>query len=98
MVEWLLVVDIRTVEKESMGIYWVPLYEIFVSRGIEFFWLMLGTPKTCPAERLNINDAQWLQQLHSYGLVRASYQPDPCIAKLRAYFRQRDALVLLRVG
>lgn len=52
MVKWLLVVDIRTVEKESMGIYWVPLCEILVSRGIEFFWSMLGTPKTCPAERL----------------------------------------------
>ncbi len=96
MVEWLLAVNITTVAMESTGIYWVPLYEILVAHGIEVFLVNARHAKNVPGRKTDINDAQWLQQLHSYGLVRASFQPDPCIAKLRAYFRQRDVLVRYR--
>ncbi len=52
--------------------------------------------KNVPGRKTDICDAQWLQQLHSYGLVRASFQPDQRIAELRTYFRQRDLLVRYR--
>ena len=94
--EWLLAIDIKTVAMESTGIYWVPLYEILVGRGIEVFLVNSRHAKNVPGRKTDISDSQWLQQLHSYGLVRASFQPDPCIAKLRAYFRQRDILVRYR--
>jgi len=96
MVEWLLALNITTVAMESTGIYWVPLYEILVAHGIEVFLVNARHAKNVPGRKTNINDAQWLQQLHSYGLVRASFQPDPCIARLRAYFRQRDVPVRYR--
>ena len=96
MVEWLLALNITTVAMESTGIDWVPLYEILVAHGIEVFLVNARHAKNVPGRKTDINDAQWLQQLHSYGLVRASFQPDPCIAKLRAYFRQRDVLVRYR--
>lgn len=96
MARWLLAIGITTVAMESTGIYWVPLYEILVGHGIEVFLVNARHAKNVPGRKTDISDAQWLQQLHSYGLVRASFQPDPCIARLRAYFRQRDTLVRYR--
>jgi len=96
MARWLLAIGITTVAMESTGIYWVPLYEILVGHGIEVFLVNARHAKNVPGRKTDISDAQWLQQLHSYGLVRASFQPEPCIAKLRAYFRQRDILVRYR--
>jgi transposase len=96
MAQWLLAIGIKTVAMESTGIYWVPLYEILVAHDIEVFLVNARHAKNVPGRKTDISDAQWLQQLHSYGLVRASFQPDPCIAKLRAYFRQRDILVRYR--
>lgn len=81
---------------ESTGIYRVSLYEMLAAHGIEVFLVNARHAKNVPSRKTDINDAQWLQQLHSYRLVRACFQPDPCIAKLRAYSRQRDVLVRYR--
>ncbi|WP_197148742.1 transposase [Synechococcus sp. CBW1108] len=54
---------------ESTGIYWVPLHEILVAHGIEVFLVNARNAKNVPGRKTDINDAQWLQQLHSYGLV-----------------------------
>lgn len=96
LVEWLLAVGINTVAMESTGIYWVPLYEILVEKGIEVFLVNARHAKNVPGRKTDICDAQWLQQLHSYGLVRASFRPDHVITELRAYIRQRDQLVRYR--
>ena len=96
LVEWLLTVGINTVAMESTGIYWVPLYEILVDKGIEVFLVNARHAKNVPGRKTDICDAQWLQQLHSYGLVRASFRPDHVITELRAYIRQRDQLVRYR--
>jgi transposase len=81
---------------ESTGIYWVPLYEILVAKGIEVYLVNARHAKNVPGRKTDICDAQWLQQLHSYGLIRASFQPDQRIAELRTYFCQRDLLVRYR--
>lgn len=96
LAEWLLLIGITTVAMESTGIYWVPLYEILVANGIEVYLVNARHAKNVPGRKTDICDAQWLQQLHSYGLVRASFQPDQRIAELRTYFRQRDLLVRYR--
>jgi transposase len=96
LAKWLLAIGVCTVAMESTGIYWVPLYEILVDSGLEVFLVNARHTKNVPGRKTDINDAQWLQQLHSYGLVRASFQPDRGIARLRAYFRQRDILVRYR--
>jgi transposase len=92
----LLAIDVKTVAMESTAIYWVPLYEILVGRGIEDFLVNARHARNIPGRKTDISESQWLQQLHSYGVVRASFQPDPCIAKLRAYYRQSDILVRYR--
>jgi transposase len=77
MARWLLAIGITTVAMESTGIYWVPLYEILVGHGIEVFLVNARHAKNVPGRKTDISDAQWLQQFHSYGLLRASFQPDP---------------------
>ena len=96
LAEWLLAVGFNTVAMESTGIYWVPLYEILVEKGIEVFLVNARHAKNVPGRKTDICDAQWLQQLHSYGLVRASFRPEHVITELRAYIRQRDQLVRYR--
>jgi transposase len=89
-------IGVTTVAMESTGIYWVPLYEILVAKGIEVYLVNARHAKNVPGRKTDICDAQWLQQLHSYGLIRAIFQPDQRIAELRTYFRQRDLLVRYR--
>ncbi|WP_231597867.1 IS110 family transposase [Synechococcus sp. CBW1002] len=96
LAEWLLAVGISTIAMESTGIYWVPLYEILSGKGIDVFLVNARHAKNVPGRKTDINDAQWLQQLHSYGLVRASFRPDQKITELRSYLRQRDQLVRYR--
>ncbi|QPN59746.1 IS110 family transposase [Synechococcus sp. CBW1002] len=96
LAEWLLAVGISTTAMESTGIYWVPLYEILSGKGIDVFLVNARHAKNVPGRKTDINDAQWLQQLHSYGLVRASFRPDQKITELRSYLRQRDQLVRYR--
>jgi transposase len=96
LAEWLLLIGVTTVAMESTGIYWVPVYEILVAKGIEVYLVNARHAKNVPGRKTDICDAQWLQQLHSYGLIRASLQPDQRIAALRTYFRQRDLLVRYR--
>ena len=74
----------------------MPLYEILVANGIEVYLVNARHAKNVPRRKTDICDAQWLQQLHSYGLIRASFQLDQYIAELGTYFRQRDLLVRYR--
>jgi len=49
--------------------------------------------KHVPGRKTDVSDAQWLQRLHEYGLLRASFRPQAEIAALRAYLRQRERLL-----
>ena len=91
---WLQRCGVTTVALESTGVYWIPLYELLEARG---FGVLLvdarevarapGRPKT------DEKDCQWLQRLHSYGLLSPAFRPQDQIVVLRAYLRQRDMLV-----
>jgi len=78
---------------ESTGIYWVPLFEILEARGPEVVLVNARDAKNVPGRKTDINDAQWIQQLHSYGLLRASFRPGAAIVALRAYLRHRERLL-----
>lgn len=93
LVEWLAEKKVTTVAMESTGIYWIPLYEMLQTRGIEVFLVNARDVKQVPGRKTDVNDAQWLQQLHQYGLLRSSFLPVREIAKLRAYLRQRERLI-----
>ena len=90
MADWLVSIGIRTVAMESTGVYWVPVYEVLQSRGIEAIVANAREARTVPGRKSDVNDAQWLQRLHACGLLRASFRPAPDIAALRAYLRLRE--------
>ena len=75
---------------ESTGVYWVPVYEVLESRGIEVIVANAREARAVPGRKSDVNDAQWLQRLHACGLLRASFRPGRDIAALRAYLRLRE--------
>jgi len=93
LAEWLVACGIQTVAMESTGVYWIPLFEILASWDLEVFVVNARDVKHVPGRKTDVNDAQWLQQLHAYGLLRGSFHPPADIAALRAYLRQRERLL-----
>jgi transposase len=93
LADWLVNLGITTVAMESTGIYWIPLFEILEARGLEVVLVNARDAMNVPGRKTDVNDAQWIQQLHTYGLLRASFRPTADIAALRAYLRHRERLV-----
>jgi len=93
LANWLESIGITTVAMESTGVYWIPAFEILQSRGIEVLLANARDAKQVPGRKTDVKDAQWLQQLHQYGLLRGSFHPTAEIAALRAYMRQRERLL-----
>ena len=93
LADWFAQCGIRTVVMESTGVYWIPAYEILEQRGFEVMLVNARDAKHVPGRKTDVSDAQWLQRLHEYGLLRASFRPQAEIAGLRAYLRQRERLL-----
>ena len=91
--DWLITCGITSVAMESTGVYWVPLFQILESRGLEVFLVNARHVKAVPGRKTDVLDCQWLQELHGFGLLAASFRPADEICVLRAYWRHRDNLV-----
>lgn len=89
LAKWLKECDIDTVAMESTGVYWYHLYTILLDYGFEVFLVNAHHVKNVPGRKSDVNDAQWLQELHNFGLLRSSFQPDNLTRSLRNYVRQR---------
>jgi transposase len=92
MAKWLIECNIDTVAMESTGIYWIQLYLILEEYGIEVFLVNARHIKNVSGRKSDVLDCQWIQELHSYGLLSASFQPDNITRELRAYLRHRKSL------
>jgi len=93
LADWLQRVGITTVAMESTGVYWIPAFEILEARGIAVVLVNARHVKHVPGRKSDVNDAQWLLQLHQYGLLRGSFRPREEVTRLRAYLRHRERLV-----
>lgn len=93
LADWFEECGIKTVVMESTSVYWIPIFELLEERGIEVFLVNARDAKHVPGRKTDVSDAQWLQRLHSHGLLRASFRPKGEIAELRAYLRQRERLL-----
>jgi transposase len=91
--DWLAECKVETVAMESTGVYWIPLFQILETRGFEVKLVNAHYVKTLPGRKTDVLDCQWLQQLHSYGLLSGSFRPEDDICVLRSYIRQRDSLI-----
>jgi transposase len=93
LVEWFKECGVETVVMESTSVYWIPIFELLDAHGFTVFLVNARDAKHVPGRKTDVSDAQWLQRLHSYGLLRASFRPKGQIAELRAYVRQRERLL-----
>jgi transposase len=93
LVDWFRECGVETVVMESTSVYWIPIFELLDAGGFAVFLVNARDAKHVPGRKTDVSDAQWLQRLHSYGLLRASFRPKGQIAVLRAYVRQRERLL-----
>jgi transposase len=93
LADWLKQCGIRTVAMESTGVYWIPLFELLERRGFEVFLVNAHHVKNVPGRKTDVLDCQWLQELHTFGLLRGAFRPEESMCVLRAYMRQRANLV-----
>lgn len=88
--DYLVSKGIQTVAMEATGVYWVILYEILEGAGLDL-WLVDGRQtKQVPGRKTDVKDCQWIQQLHSYGLLKRCFVPDDRVKEVRAYQRLRE--------
>jgi len=93
LAEWLISCGVTTVAMESTGVYWIPVFEIMESRGLEVKLVNARHVKNVPGRKSDVPDCQWLQQLHTYGLLHGAFRPADQVCTLRAHVRQRSTLV-----
>jgi len=93
MADWLITCEVTTVVMESTGIYWIPVFEILESKGLEVKLVNARHVKNVPGRKSDVLDCQWLQRLHTYGLLEGAFRPPEQICTLRGYVRQRMNLV-----
>jgi transposase len=95
---WLAGCQIDTVAMEATGVYWIPVYEILEAASFEVYLVNARHIKNVAARKSDVSDCQWIQRLHTYGLLRASFRPPEEIAALRALVRHRDNLIQYRAA
>lgn len=93
MARWLIECGVTSVAMESTGVYWIPVYQILGGYGLDVNLVDARHVKNVPGRKTDVVDCQWIQQLHSYGLLRGCFLPDGDIAVLREYWRHRASLV-----
>jgi len=91
--DWLQTEGVESVAMESTGVYWIPLYELLEQRGIEVVLVDARQMKHVPGRKTDMIDCQWLQLLHSCGLLRGAFRPADAFCRLRAVVRQKATLI-----
>ena len=92
MRDWLKKCGVKTIAMESTGVYWIPVFQVLETSGFEVVLVNARHVKNVPGRKTDVQDCQWLQQLHSYGLLSGSFRPKDQICELRSFTRQRDRL------
>ena len=90
LADWLQRCGITTVAMQSTGVYWIPLYDTLERRGIEVFVVNARHTRNLPGRKSDVQECQWLLQLHVYGLLRNSFRPTEEIRTMRSYWRLRQ--------
>lgn len=96
LADWLEQCGIDTVAMEATGVYWIPLYEILEERGFAVYLVNARHLKNVSGRKTDVLDCQWIQQLHTYGLLSASFRPPEQIVAIRSLVRHRQMLVQYR--
>jgi transposase len=90
---WLYEHQVKTVAMESTGVYWIPLFEELERQGFACLLISSRSLRRVPGRKSDIQDAQWIQTLHSYGLLESSFRPQGELVVLRTLLRHRAQLL-----
>jgi hypothetical protein len=90
LVEWLRACAIKTVAVEATGVYWLALAQKLETAGIELVLVNARHAKNVPGRKTDVKDCQWIQRLHSYGLLNGSFRPSQDICVVRSLMRHRE--------
>ena len=93
LAQWLMERGVSTVALESTGVYWIALFEVLESHGLEVCLVDTRRLKSVPGRKTDVVDCQWLQQLHTFGLLGSAFVPEGSVSILRSFLRQRAMLV-----
>jgi len=93
LADWLQRCGIDSVVMESTGVYWIPLFQILEARGIEVCLVNAQHVRHVPGRKSDVLDCQWLQYLHSVGLLKGSFRPEQDVCAIRSLLRHREGLV-----
>ncbi len=91
--DWLSEHGVTTVAMESTGVYWIPIFETLENRGFECLLISSRSLPRVAGRKSDIEDAQWIQTLHSYGLLESSFRPQADLIALRTLLRHRGQLI-----
>lgn len=98
LADWLSACQVTTVAMESTGVYWIPVFQILEKRGFEVYLVNAQYIKNVTGKKTDILDCQWIQQLHTYGLLHQSFRPDDETCALRSFVRHREMLLRYRAS
>jgi transposase len=90
LIVYLKLHNVKSIAMEATGVYWYALYKMLVEAGFEVYLVNGRQTRSVPGRKTDVQDCQWLMQLHAYGLLRKSFIPEEIIRKLRTYTRQRE--------
>lgn len=93
LADWLKQCNVQTIAMESTGVYWIPVYEILEEKGFDVNLVDARQVKNVSGRKTDVEDCQWIQRLHTYGLLNTAFRPTDEICELRSYIRQRSMLI-----
>ena len=96
MLKWLKDLRVESVAMESTSVYWIPLTDLLETNGIEVVLVDAREVRMVPGRKSDVQDCQWLQKLHSCGLLRGAFRPPEAVAAARTILREKDNLTAMR--
>ena len=96
MTAWMKERHVESAAMESTSVYWIPLADLLESNGIEVVLVDPREVRMVPGRKSDVKDCQWLQKLHSCGLLRGAFRPPEDIAAVRSVLREKDNLTAMR--
>jgi len=96
LADWFAQSGVKTVAMEATGVYWIPVFQILERRGFKVVLVNPRQTKNVAGRKSDVQDCQWIQRLHTYGLLQASFRPDDAYCVLRTCLRYRDELICAR--
>jgi transposase len=97
MLRWLQERQVESVALESTSVYWIPVTDLLEANGIEVVLVDAREVRMVPGRKSDVKDCQWLQRLHSCGLLRGAFRPPEAVAAVRTILREKDTMLTMRV-